>query len=188
MSFQPGECPVGDYLSTHLGKGLKSFDFQLAHSLTEQHGWIGVVGRTWTLGEVWKRGLLLSPGSSAGKESTYNAGDPSSYSWVRKIPWRRDRLTLEGVGIPTQVFLGFPGGSAGKESSCSVGGLSLMPGFGRFPWRREWLLTPGFWPGKFHGLYSPWGHKESNTTAIFTFKPIVRSALQILCSSRDCCS
>ena len=21
-----------------------------------------------------------------------------------------------------------------------------------------------FWPGKFHGLYSPWGHKESDTT------------------------
>ena len=21
-----------------------------------------------------------------------------------------------------------------------------------------------FWPGEFHGLYSPWGHKESETT------------------------
>ena len=21
-----------------------------------------------------------------------------------------------------------------------------------------------FWPGEFNGLYSPWGHKESNTT------------------------
>ena len=27
-------------------------------------------------------------------------------------------------------------------------------------WIREQLLTPLFWPGKFHGLYSPWGHKE----------------------------
>ena len=25
-------------------------------------------------------------------------------------------------------------------------------------------LTPVFWPGEFHGLYSPWGHKESDTT------------------------
>ena len=24
--------------------------------------------------------------------------------------------------------------------------------------------TPVFWPGEFHGLYSPWGHKESDTT------------------------
>ena len=32
------------------------------------------------------------------------------------------------------------------------------------PWRRERLLTPVFWPGEFHGLYSPWGCKESDTT------------------------
>ena len=31
-------------------------------------------------------------------------------------------------------------------------------------WRRETLCTPVFWPGKFHGLYSPWGHKELDTT------------------------
>ena len=29
------------------------------------------------------------------------------------------------------------------------------------PWRRERLPTPAFWPGEFHGLYSPWDHKES---------------------------
>ena len=23
---------------------------------------------------------------------------------------------------------------------------------------------PVFWPGEFHGLYNPWGHKESDTT------------------------
>ena len=32
------------------------------------------------------------------------------------------------------------------------------------PWRREKLPTPVFWPGEFHGLYSQWGHKESDTT------------------------
>ena len=32
------------------------------------------------------------------------------------------------------------------------------------PWRRERLPTPVFWPGEFHGFYSPWGHKESGTT------------------------
>ena len=26
------------------------------------------------------------------------------------------------------------------------------------------LPTPVFWPGEIHGLYSPWGHKESDTT------------------------
>ena len=35
---------------------------------------------------------------------------------------------------------------------------------GKIPWRREWLLTPVFWPAEFHGLYSPWGHKEWEMT------------------------
>ena len=42
------------------------------------------------------------------------------------------------------------------------------PGFdpwvGKIPWRRESLPIPVFWPGEFHGLYSPWGHKELDTT------------------------
>ena len=32
------------------------------------------------------------------------------------------------------------------------------------PWSREQLPTPVFWAGEFRGLYSPWGHKESDTT------------------------
>jgi len=36
------------------------------------------------------------------------------------------------------------------------------------PWRREKLPTPIFWPGEFHGLYSPWGGKESDMT-VFHF-------------------
>ena len=35
---------------------------------------------------------------------------------------------------------------------------------GKIPWRKERLPTPVFWPGEFHELYSPWGHKESDTT------------------------
>ena len=27
-------------------------------------------------------------------------------------------------------------------------------------WKRERLPSPVFWPGDFHGLYSPWGHKD----------------------------
>ena len=56
------------------------------------------------------------PGSSTGKESTCNVGEPASIPGVRKIPWRRDRLH-------TPVFLGFPGGSDGKESIFNVGDL-----------------------------------------------------------------
>ena len=42
------------------------------------------------------------------------------------------------------------------------------PGFdpwvGKIPWRREWLPTPVFLPGEFHGIYSPRGRQESDTT------------------------
>ena len=51
---------------------------------------------------------------------------PRFDSWVRKIPWRRDRL-------PTLVFLGFPCGSAGKESACNAGDLGSIPELGRSP-------------------------------------------------------
>ena len=57
----------------------------------------------------------------------------------------------------------FPGDLAGKKSACNVGYLGLIPGFGKIPWRKERLPTP-VWPGEFHGLYSPWGCKESDTT------------------------
>ena len=68
----------------------------------------------------------LTPNRSAGKESACNARDLGFDSWVRKIPWRRDRL-------PTPVFSGFPCGSAGKESACSAEDLGSIPGLGKSP-------------------------------------------------------
>ena len=65
--------------------------------------------------------------------------------------------------LPTPVLLGFPCGSAGKESACNAGDVDSIPGLGRST-RRERLPTPVFWPGEFHGLYSPWGHRESDMT------------------------
>ena len=42
--------------------------------------------------------------------------------------------------------------------------LMFDPQLGKIPWRRERLPTPVFWPGEVHGLYSPQGGKESDTT------------------------
>ena len=59
--------------------------------------------------------------------------------------------------------MSFPRGSASKESTCNVGDLGSIPGLGRSPEeRKSYPLV--FWPREFHGLYSPWGHKESDTT------------------------
>ena len=66
------------------------------------------------------------PGSSGGKESACNAGDPSLIPGLEKFPCRRDRL-------PTSVLMSFPCGSDSKESTCNVGDLGSIPGLGRYP-------------------------------------------------------
>ena len=38
-----------------------------------------------------------------------------------------------------------------------------IPGLGRFPGERNGYKIV-FWPAKFHGLCSPWDHKESDMT------------------------
>ena len=64
------------------------------------------------------------------------------------------------MALPTTlVRLGFPHGSAGKESTYNVGDLGWED-----PLEKGKATAPVFWPGEFHGLYSPWGHKESDTT------------------------
>ena len=65
--------------------------------------------------------------------------------------------------------LGFRGGSEVKASASNAGDLGLIPGLGRFPWRRERLLTLVSWPREFHGLHSPLGRKESDTTERLSF-------------------
>ena len=59
--------------------------------------------------------------------------------------------------------LGFLCGSAGKESTHNVGDLGSIPGLGRSPGEGKGYPLQ-IWPGEFHGLYRPWGCKESDTT------------------------
>ena len=72
-----------------------------------------------------KKKKLGFPGSSAGKESDCNAGNPSSISGSGRYPGENR--------LPTPVFLGFPCGSAGKEFTCNPGDLGSIPGLGRSP-------------------------------------------------------
>ena len=62
------------------------------------------------------------------------------------------------------VYEGFSSGSAGKESACSAEDVGSIPGLGRSPGKGK-----GY-PLQYSGLensmdYSPWGCKESDTTA-----------------------
>ena len=104
------------------------------------------------------------PGSSAGKESACNAGDPGLIAGL-------ESSLEEGIGFPTPVSLGFPGGSDGKESAYSVRDLGWIPGLGRSlgggngnPLQYSCLENSkdrGVWRAM---GYSPWGHKESDMT------------------------
>ena len=57
------------------------------------------------------------PGSSAGKESACNAGDPGSIPGSGRSPGER-------IGYPLQHS--WTGGSVGKESACNVGDLNIF--------------------------------------------------------------
>ena len=57
------------------------------------------------------------------------------------------------------------------------------------PWGRERVPTPVFWPGEFRGLYSPRGHKESDSTEwlslFFSFLSTFRSTWNLSFLTRD---
>ena len=64
---------------------------------------------------------------------------------------------------------GFPGGSDGKEFDCCVGEQRLIPGSGRSSGEGHGYPLQYSLPGEFHGPrslvgFSPWDHKESDTT------------------------
>ena len=90
--------------------------------------------------------------SSVSEESTCNAGDPGSIAGSGSF-------TGEGIGCPLQCSWASPVAQPVKN-------LPAMreTWVGKIPWRRERLPTPVFWPGEFHGLYSPWGCKATNKT------------------------
>ena len=66
----------------------------------------------------------------------------------------------------------FPSGSVRTRQQCrSHGRCRLDLSVRKLPWRRKWQPTPVFLPGESHGQsslagYSPWGHKESDTTEV----------------------
>ena len=102
--------------------------------------------------------------SSVRKESACNAGDPGS------IPGS-ERSAGEGIGYPlpyTQTS--FVAELVKKQLAMqetwvrSLGWEYPLEKGRAIHWRREGLPSPVFWPGEFHGVYSPWDLKESDRT------------------------
>ena len=89
-------------------------------------------------------------GSSAGKESTCNAGDPGSIPGL-------GRSSGKGIGYPLQS-------SWASLVAHTVKNLPAMRetwvrslGW-KSPWRRAWQITPVFLPGEFCGQRSLTGY------------------------------
>ena len=66
--------------------------------------------------------------------------------------------------ILIQVALGFPGGSDSKESACKVQDSGSISGLGRAPGEGNANLLENSNGWRSLVGYSPWGHKESDTT------------------------
>ena len=90
--------------------------------------------------------------------------------------------------------MGFPAGSDGKASACNAGDPSSVPGLGRSPGgghgnplQHSCLENP---MDKGLVSYSPWGHKESDTTEdtftlnhVYEYFPfqLLKSFMLLLC-------
>ena len=96
------------------------------------------------------------PDSSVGKESTCNAGDPGLSPGLGRCPGEGKVYSLQysWASLVAQLV----------KILLQCGRPGFDPWVGKILWRREKLPFPVFWPGAFHGLYSPWGCKESDTT------------------------
>ena len=86
-----------------------------------------------------------SPGSSAGKESARNAGDPSS------IPGSGSS-SGEGIGYPLQYSWASLVAQTVKNPPATRETWA-----GEIPWRRAWQATPVFLPREFPWIEGPSG-------------------------------
>ena len=131
------------------------------------------------------------PDSSVGKESACNAGDPGStpgsgrsagegksyplqYSWASLVA----QLVKNSPALPKTWVqsLGWDDPlEKGKATHSSI--LAW-----RIPRTRKKLPTPVFWPGEFHGLYSPWGCKESDTSERLSLRWHVNNSHLLICN------
>ena len=104
--------------------------------------------------------------------------------WPKEV-WRERMNSIHSVllflfWIVVKSIWGFPDGSDGKESACNAGDPGLISGSGRSPgegnenpFHSQSNPSILVLPGKFHGQgsladYSPWGHKQSDSTEWLT--------------------
>ena len=105
---------------------------------------------------TFKRLLITQgfPGSSVGKESTCNAGDPS---WISGL----GNSAEEDLGYPLQYSWASLVPQLVKNQPAMQKDLGSIPGLGRSPGEGKGYLLQYSGLENSMDLYSPWGRKES---------------------------
>ena len=116
----------------------------------------------------------LTPLAGAKDSVWRGSGRPG---WTQPLP-REDRL-FKGGALPqtwpqrrtpdSRMPAGPSLCTRSSQKGWPVAGADRARFLQRNPWRAERLPTPVLWPGEFHGLYSPRGHKESDRLSDFHF-------------------
>ena len=107
------------------------------------------------------------------KEAPQNC--PCPYGRGPRLTSQENQVPLEcpiSEVSPNSKIWSFPGEANGKEPTCQCRRhkrCGFDPWVGKIPWRRAWQPFPVFVPGESHRQrslagYSPWCHKESDTT------------------------
>ena len=94
------------------------------------------------------------PDSSVGKESACSAGDPGLIPGLGRSTGEGYPLQYSWASLVAQLVKILP--TMRKTWVQSLGWED--------PLEKKRLPIPVFWPGEFHGLYSPWGRKKPDPT------------------------
>ena len=124
-------------------------------------GWIKKCGIyiPWTLPTLQKKEILPVHNNTVKlRDVMLNEISRSQKITVWLIAW----VHLYGV---SKIVKGFPGAPDDKESACNMGDLGSIPGLGRTPGEGNgYPLQYSCLENSMDRGYSPWGHKELDTT------------------------
>ena len=90
--------------------------------------------------------------------------------WLSRGKTKSNRCSFLSWSLQSSNLKSLPTVWLRRWSIClHCGRPRFEPWVGKILWRRKWQPTPVLLPGKSHGQrspvgYSPWGHKESETT------------------------
>ena len=128
------------------------------------------------LRKPWSECSALAPSSGVNLKRRGSGAVTTFHVWLTPYNEPTPSTCQSCLGSPFALFLwiedkciGLPWWLRGKESTCHCSRHGFDPWVRKICWRRKWQPIPAFLPRDFHGQrsladYSPWSHRESDTT------------------------